>query len=252
MQVGAQLYTVRTYTQNEKDLAFTLKQVAQMGYRTVQISAVGRNIPAKTIKKLCDDCGLSIVLTHTDVERMLGDIDGVIEDHEIMDCPYIGIGAMPERYRNKEWVDHFVEDFKGVARAVAASGRLLMYHNHDLEFEKYDGKRIMDILLEGFTPEEMGITLDTYWVQAAGGDVCQWIRKLKDRIPCVHLKDMAVVGHTPVMAPVLEGNMNFHGILEELKGSNCKYLLVEQDTCIGSPFDCLRQSYENLKKLGYQ
>ena len=72
-----------------------------MGYRTVQISAVGRNIPAKTIKKLCDDCGLSIVLTHTDVERMLGDIDGVIEDHEIMDCPYIGIGAMPERYRNK-------------------------------------------------------------------------------------------------------------------------------------------------------
>ena len=40
MTLGAQLYTLRSYTQNEKDLAFCLKKVAEMGYTTVQISAI--------------------------------------------------------------------------------------------------------------------------------------------------------------------------------------------------------------------
>ena len=34
MQVGAQLFTLRDYTQTAKDLDFSLGQVAQMGYRT--------------------------------------------------------------------------------------------------------------------------------------------------------------------------------------------------------------------------
>ena len=49
----------------------------------------------------------------------------------------------------------------------------------------------------------MGITLDTYWVAAAGADVCEWIRLLKDRIPCVHLKDMQIKGWNQIMAPVM-------------------------------------------------
>ena len=52
---------------------------------------------------------------------------------------------------------------------------------------------------------------------------------------------------------VLEGNINFEGILRELEdGSVCKYILVEQDICRTSPFDCLQKSYENLAGLGYR
>ena len=136
---------------------------------------------------------------------------------------------------------------------MADAGKLLMYHNHDFEFEKFNGKLMMETLLEEFSPQEMGITLDTYWVQAAGGDVCQWLDILKDRIHCVHLKDMAITGGKQQMAPVLEGNMNFKGVLEKLEElKTTQYLLVEQDTCQGSPFDCLQTSYNNLAKLGYK
>ena len=38
--------------------------------------------------------------------------------------------------------------------------------------------------------------------------------------------------------------------LEELGGT--RYALVEQDTCAGSPFDCLQKSYDNLAGLGYR
>ena len=56
---------------------------------------------------------------------------------------------------------------------------------------------------------------------------------------------------TSFMAPVMEGNLNFPGILKALEETSCEYLLVEQDTCQGSPFDCLETSYRNLKNTGY-
>ena len=45
MQLGAQLFTLRDYTQTAKDFAYSMGQVAKMGYKTVQISAIGP-IPA--------------------------------------------------------------------------------------------------------------------------------------------------------------------------------------------------------------
>lgn len=57
----------------------------------------------------------------------------------------------------------------------------------------------------------------------------------------------------PIMAPVMEGNLDFRKILATLeKTGKTKYLLVEQDICEGSPFDCLETSYNNLRSLGYQ
>lgn len=249
MTLGAQLYTLRMYTQTPEDLDLSLSKVAKMGYETVQISAIGP-IPAQTVREMCDKHGLKIVLTHTDPIRILRDTEAVIQEHDIMGCEYIGIGMMPEKYRSPEWLYRFAEDYKEPARKIAAAGKLLMYHNHNLEFQKFDGRLVMETLMEAFTPEEMGFTLDTYWVQMGGGDVCQWIKRLKGRIPCVHLKDMAVQGMQPIMAPVGEGNLPWGkilGILEE-QGTT-QHLLVEQDTCQGSPFDCLETSFRNIKNL---
>ena len=258
MKTGAQLYTLRAYTQNEKDFARSMKRVAQIGYSTVQISAVGRDIRPERIREICDGEGLEIVLTHSDVNRILYDTDRLIAEHDIMGCKYIGLGAMPDKYRTPEWAANFAEDFKEPARKIAAAGKLLMYHNHNFEFRKVKAegaegpKRLMEYLCEWFAPDELGFTLDTYWVQAAGADVCQWIDLLRDRIPCVHLKDMAMSAEGPVMAPVMEGNLNFDAILKKLEGTSCEYLLVEQDNCQGSPFDCLEQSYRNLAAAGYR
>ncbi len=128
-----------------------------------------------------------------------------------------------------------------------------MYHNHNAEFQKFGGKLVMDTLLESFAPDEMGFTLDTYWVQMGGGDVCGWLEKMRGRTPCVHLKDMAVQGWEPIMAPVGGGNLDFPKILKTLENlGGVEYLLVEQDVCQGSPFDCLEQSLRYLHSLGYR
>ena len=248
MTLGAQLFTLRNYTQTEKDLDYSLAQVAKMGYKTVQLSAIGPIAPAK-VRALCDKHGLSIVLTHTDPNRILNDTEAVIEEHNIFGCDYIGIGMMPQKYQAPEWLWHFADDYREPAKKIAAAGKLLMYHNHNFEFRKFGGKLVLETLMEAFAPEELGFTLDTYWVQMGGGNPVEWMEKLSGRIPCIHLKDMAVNGWDPIMAPVGEGNLNFPAILEAAPRCGVKHLLVEQDICQGSPFDCLETSFRNVEAI---
>lgn len=253
MLVGAQTYTVRDFTKTEADFRQAMQRLAAMGYQRVQLSAVGPMAP-RVLRDICDEQGLKIVLTHTPPDRMIEDPEGVIADHQVLGCDYIGVGMMPERYRTAQTVAHFTRDFRPAAEKFAKAGKLLMYHNHHIEWEKVDGDRnMLDVLLEGLPPELMGITLDTYWVQMAGADIVDTIIRLQDRIPCVHLKDMAVKGFETRMAAVGEGNIPFEKILALLKKLNkTRYLLVEQDHSYGEdPFDCLERSLHYLTRQGY-
>ena len=253
MQVGAQTYTIREYTQTEAGFRNAMRQLAQIGYRTVQLSAVGQIAP-QTMREICDENGLTIVLTHTDPERMLVNPEDVIADHDVLGCRLIGIGSMPPRYRTAEGVRRFAADFMVPAKMMRDAGKRLMYHHHNFEWERINSEQnMLDVLLEDFAQDLMGITLDTYWVQAAGADVCDTITRLAERLDCVHLKDMAVKGFEQRMAAVGEGNLPFGKILKLLQRlGTTRYLLVEQDNCYGeNPFDCLSRSYSNLKKEGY-
>lgn len=252
MKTGAQLYTVRMFTQTVADFDKSMKRIADIGYKTIQLSGAGSEVTPQAAREICDRYGLEIALTHSNVDRILHDTENLIRDHEVMGSRYIGIGCMPEKYMNSDWIREFGKDFKKPAQMIKDAGMRLMYHNHNFEFEKIDGKLMLEYLLEDFEPDELGITLDTFWVQSAGGDVCQWIERLADRIPCVHLKDRGVVKHQDIMFPVMEGNMNFPAIMKALEKTCCEYALVEQDTCQESPFTCLEKSYNNLKKLGYE
>ena len=251
MQIGAQLYTLRMYAQNERDLGRTLEKVSEIGYRTVQISGVGPVAPQR-IKALCDDNGLQIVLTHCADDDFLERIDALIERHLLYGCRYVGLGMLPERYRTPEMLPRFADDFGPAAERLNAAGMKLMYHNHAFEFARMpDGRTMMDHLLDMLPADLMGVTADTYWLQFGGMDAAAWLRAHADRLHCVHLKDYVPVHFEARMAPVGQGNLDFAGILRSLKTNGVtEYALVEQDDCYGaSPFDCLKQSFEYLQTL---
>ena len=249
MEIGAQFYTVREQCQNLEDFALTLKKVADIGYRNVQISGTCP-YPAQWLKEQLDRNGLKCVLTHIPVPRLTGELDQVIADHKVFGCDYIGLGWWafdPEKDMSYE---QWHEIFPPIARKIHQAGKLFMYHNHDQEFKKLDGRLILERLAEELPPEEMGFTLDTFWVQAGGGDPAQWLEKLSGRVPCIHLKDYA---YGRQMAVVGEGNINFARVFEKAEAAGTEYMLVEQDDCHGEdPVECLRRSYEYLRSWGFR
>ena len=251
LEIGAQSYTVREFCQNETDLGHTLEKIAAIGYRNIQLSAIGPINP-KRVKALCDENGLKIVLTHNPESDFLQNTDQLIERHQLYGCTYVGLGYLPERYHAPEGLSRFGEDFLPAAEKLHAAGMTFMYHNHAFEFARMpDGKRMMDHLLAMIPADLMGVTADTYWLQYGGMDVYGWLADHADRLHCVHLKDFAISGFDIRMAPVGGGNLDFLRILEILRrGGVTEYALVEQDDCYGaSPFDCLKQSFDVLSVL---
>ncbi len=252
MTIGAQLYTVREHTKTLSDFSQTLKKIADIGYTTVQVSGTCDFSPEWLADEL-KSTGLKCVLTHTKPDKLLEDAGQVAAEHKVFGCRYVGLGSMPGAKPDLAGAyGNFVKNFMPVAKTIADSGLYFMYHNHAFEFTKSEcGKTYLDLMASAFPAEILGFTLDTYWVQAGGGDPAFWIRKLAGRVPCVHLKDMAFTDGNIKMAPVGHGNMNFPAILSACHDAETEFLLVEQDHTYGEDsFDCLKKSYDYLKSHG--
>lgn len=249
MKIGAQLYTVRNFAQNTEGFSETLKRVADIGYKTVQVSGTCQ-FSAEWLRAELEKNGLECALTHTPADRLTGETEKVAEEHIIFGCRYVGLGWNAFDLAAGDTPEAFIEKYRPVAEKLNAHGLKFMYHNHDQEFQKYGGKLILESLAEAFEPEKMGFTLDTFWVQAGGGDPAQWLRKLCKRTPCIHLKDFAYGRKFAVLG---EGNMNFDAIFNAAADGGVEYMLVEQDDCYGEdPFDCLRRSYDYLRARGFE
>lgn len=245
MKLGAQLYTVRKQMKTPEDIERGLGRIAKIGYKCIQVSGIGDIRPLK-LREICDRLGLEIVITHTNPDEYRDGTEQTVLKHNILGCKYIGLGAMPKDMRTHDTPDTFVNLFRPKIREFARKGKIFSYHNHQFEFEKKDGVMLLDRLLTAIP--EMMVTLDCYWVNYGGADVCDTIDRLAGRIDCVHLKDYGIVDSEIRMFPVGEGNMNYPKILEHMKKAGVKYAFVEQDDCYGrDPFECLEQSYNYLK-----
>ena len=249
MQIGAQFYTVRNQCQTLDDFALTLRKVADIGYKTVQISGTCP-YEAQWLREQLDANGLRCVLTHIPVPRLTGELEQVIADHHVFGCENIGLGWYA--FNETDTYEAFMATYPAIARKIREGGRYFMYHNHDQEFKRTpDGRQIiLERLAEAIPAADMGFTLDTFWVQAGGGDPAQWIANLAGRVPVIHLKDYA---YGRKMAVIGEGNINFDRVFAKAEESGTQFMLVEQDDCNGEdPIECLRRSYQYLTSCGFE
>lgn len=248
--IAAQLYTLREFIKTPGDVAKTLKKVREIGYEAVQVSGMGPIAPAE-LKKIADENGLAIIATHTPWQRLKEDLDGVIAEHKLWNCKYVGLGAMPAECRtSKENYLQFAKDASVIAKKLEEAGLSFVYHNHAFEFIKFDGKTGLEYFYEESDRAVNG-EIDTFWVQKGGSDPAAWIRKLKGRMEIVHFKDMVINDKgEQIMAEVGEGNLNWPAILDACREIGIQWHIVEQDVCQRDPFESLAISLKNLKAMG--
>ena len=81
-----------------------------------------------------------------------------------------------------------------VKRADEIAGRLkeqgidLYYHNHHVEFVKYDGEYLLDIIRNH--TRYMGFELDIHWIHRGGENPVEFIKKYDGRIRLLHFKGL--------------------------------------------------------------
>ncbi len=244
MILGAQLYTVRDFMKTEEDYARTIERIAEIGYKHCQVSGIGDVSPA-AIKKVSEDTGVKVVLTHTAPKRIVNETEKVIEEHKLFGCDCIGIGGVFDYAPyTSENLKRFTDDFAPAIEKITKAGMKFSYHNHKFEFERISTGELLFEFIMNSSPD-LKLTFDCFWAQAGGADPAACLEKWKDKIAVTHFKDMCIINDRQCFAAVGKGNMNFDRIVEACYKNGIKYHMVEQDSVPEGedPFECLKSSY---------
>ncbi len=252
--IGIQLYTIRDNM--AKDVADSLKQVADIGYQYLELAGYNNGkfygFSPDEFKKMVNDLGMEIISSHTGVEVKgvdTSNVDAMAEAHAKLGVKYcVQPWLVEERRVSVDSYKKFVTDLNTIGEVMKKYDIRFAYHNHDFEFKDVEGKvPFTDIFLAEGDPDLLTFELDIYWVTRAGYDPVKLINDYPGRYELFHVKDMEA-GDEKFFAPVGEGIINYKEILKLKDVAGVKYMFVEQDhTRDGKAMEAIATSFNNLK-----
>ena len=184
MKYGLQMYSVRDVT--EKDLCGALRQVAQLGYENVEFAGFFGH-DGEEVAAWLKELGLRASGTHTGLNALEADFDGVVACHKAIGCDLVIVPYADAKTAAE--ADALVEKMQDFQKRLAAEGLRLGYHNHAHEFQPIEGGP--SLMERFFTQTDLLLQLDTFWVYAAGEDAVGWMDRTAKtgRLPVIHIKD---------------------------------------------------------------
>jgi sugar phosphate isomerase/epimerase len=252
MKIGAQMYTVRDYLKDEEEIEASLRKLKAMGYDLIQLSGLGP-CDVDHLAAWTKELGMNVCSTHSPWEQMsdANELKKLIAEHKKLGCSEIGIGMMPNIFPNSyEGYTHFIKKVNEICKTLKGEGLTFGYHNHNVEFQKFNGVCAIDRLVEECP--DMYVILDLFWVQAGGANPVKYLEKYKGRIKLVHLKDYRVSGWDRKFAEIGQGNLDWNLIIPLCEKNGIPYAVIEQDgDFLSDPFDSLAMSRDYLVKAGY-
>lgn len=272
LPVAVQLYSVRD--EMEKDFYGTIRKMKELGYAGVEFAGLFGEKPAE-IKAFCEEIGIVPISAHVPYYDMLADPDKVLADYAEIGCKYVAVPYLTEECR--PGTDGFaatVEGIRKIAESAKKLGIQLLYHNHDFEFVKLDGKYALDILYSTIPADLLKTEVDTCWVNVAGVNPSEYILKYTDRSPVVHLKDFVMgskkggqlyklIGIDDDEAqeeessfsfmPVGSGAQDMPSILDASVKAGAEWVVVEQDNPAkgATSLESVKTSRDYLATLGW-
>lgn len=260
----------------------TLRKVSAIGYNAVEISQIPMTPEnVAELDRSRSELGMDIAALSVAMETPKGrpgdslkdHFDKIVEDAKRLDTTLLRIGMLPfPAMKSIGAVIDFAKQANEYAERLQEQGLGLYYHNHHIEFAKFDGKYMLDIIAEN--SPAMGMEIDVHWVQRGGLDPVRTLEKYAGSTAMVHLKDYRI-GQLPEsafglletgdfkgfmtefkdvvqFAEVGEGNLDFPAIIPAAQAAGARYLLVEQDELYGrTVWDALQTSYTNLVAMGH-
>lgn len=279
--LGVQMMMLREQVA-EQGMFPVLERLAQMDIDSVEVSQIPMN-PENTaaLERGIVDLGvkvgaLSVALkpgptaTGDNLEEQF---DKIVDDCRRLDCRFVRIGMMPfTAMASKQACEEWAAECEQAAQRLAEHDITLCYHNHHVDLAQFDGERIFDIVRR--VAPTLKFEVDLHWVQRGGMNPLDMLKEYSGVCKIIHVKDFRVVPLAPEamelmaqgkheefraaftniaqFAEVGQGNMNWPELLPAAEAAGAEWLFIEQDDTYGrDPFDCIRESREYLKSIGY-
>jgi sugar phosphate isomerase/epimerase len=226
LPIGLQLYTLGDAPRT--DLEGTLKRVAAIGYKTVELPGL-RLGDAARVKAAADKAGLSIGSVHLQSQPRGEDMSLALEPSKLT-AELRTLGAtevvLPVPLFPTVKPEPGEDLWQAVTRAFASSGAdswkrtaaflnkhgewllregiHLSYHNHNFEFAPVrTGVSGWDILVAETDPKLVSFEVDAGWVAAGGIDPVAFLKRHAGRVRLMHVKDIL-----PSTKPNFRGSMD--------------------------------------------
>jgi sugar phosphate isomerase/epimerase len=248
---GLQLYTVRKDIQ--ADTPGVLATVRKIGYRSVETFAAQYSRPAKELRQMISDADLLLPSTHFGYADLGQKFDYAKE----LGAKYIVVGAPPfQKANSADAFKEFAAQYNQWGQEAVKYGMEFGFHNHNIEFQSFDGVTGLEILMKETDPKLVKWQMDCYWVTQAGEDPLAMIHKYGKRLQTLHFKDRkpgaptsAKPGAPTHFTEVGTGTIDFKAIWTAASALHIPYFFVEQDQTEIPPLESIKISYDNLKKI---
>ncbi|WP_143306212.1 TIM barrel protein [Chitinophaga vietnamensis] len=269
---GIQLYSVRD--DMKKDPAGTLKQLAAMGYTTVEhANYVNRKFYGYTtteFKKLLKGLGLKMPSGHTVLRPQHWDAAKkdftdewkyTVEDAAAMGQHYVISPWLDESLR-KTYDDFktYMDVFNKCGELCKKSGMKFGYHNHDFEFStELNGRKLFDLILQNTDPSLVAQQLDIGNMYHAGGIAMDILKKYPNRFELMHVKDEIKSSGKGEMGGGYESTVLGKGIIPVkdiiklgLQAGGTKYFIIEQESYQDkTPLASAKEDLKAMRSWGF-
>jgi len=253
--VGVQLYTVRRVL--PKKPLETLRAIEQIGYREVECTADHLD----DIWPMLKETSLKPVSVHMNEQFFIHQpekLPAALDDaqrhgFEYVVCPWIE----PRDRGGVEMIRKLGATLNAAGEFCRKAGMRLCYHNHAFEYQPTPEGRLLDVLMKSTDPKLVSLELDVMWAHVAGADPVGVLKQYGDRIPLVHLKNVArsveprFNENIPRAAfhDLSDGAVDIAAVIRAARQAGVKHYFVEQDETPGDPIDSLRKSFQYLDSL---
>jgi sugar phosphate isomerase/epimerase len=250
--IGFQVYTLRK--QAEADLPKTLSEIRSARYDEVELYWNVYSHPARELKRMLSDAGLTAPSGHFDYSGLESKLDYAKE----LDVQYVVCPILPEKMRTS--ADEFsraAEQFNRWGEQVQKLGMIFAFHNHNYEFRRFGDRTGLEILMQKSDADLVKLEMDCYWVVEAGNDPVGLLNKYGPRIRMLHLKDrkpgfatsQTLDDKSKHFTEFGTGTIHWQPIFAKAKAVGVEHYFVEQDDIDGDPIESIRTSYKNARKL---
>jgi sugar phosphate isomerase/epimerase len=249
LPIGCQTYPVREAL--GKDFPGTLKQLAAIGYRRIEMcsppgyakSGYGAlvNMQAAEMRGIIHDAGLGCESCHYQFREMKENLDDRIAFAKELGLKVMVLstfGLKPDATM-ADWTSA-AEELNRIGEKVQKAGMQLGFHNHQFEFKELDGVLVYDKLMNTFDPKLVKMQFQVS-VISLGYEAATYLTKYPGRFISLHLQDWSPSEKKQV--PVGQGVVDWKKLFAAAKTGGVKNYFVELN------MDALKPSYQYLHNL---